>query len=137
MSVIATERPILFFDGVCNFCNSTVNFIIRHDKKELFLFAALQSDKGRELLRHIKHNEALPQSVILSYKGNIYEKSDAVLQTARLLGGAWTFILAGYILPQFMRDGIYDFIAKRRYRWFGKRETCMVPSSSVRARFLS
>jgi len=137
MSVIAAERPILFFDGVCNFCNSTVNFIIRHDKKELFLFAALQSDKGRELLRHIKHNEALPQSVILSYKGNIYEKSDAVLQTARLLGGAWTLILASYILPRFMRDGIYDFIAKRRYRWFGKRETCMVPSPSVRARFLS
>ena len=137
MSVIATERPILFFDGVCNFCNSTVNFIIRHDKKELFLFAALQSDKGRELLRRIKHNEALPQSVILSYKGNIYEKSDAVLQTARLLGGAWTLILTGYILPRFIRNGIYNFIAKHRYRWFGKRETCMVPSPSVRVRFLS
>lgn len=137
MSVIAAERPILFFDGVCNFCNSTVNFIIRHDKKELFLFAALQSDKGREVLRHIKHNEALPQSVILSYKGNIYEKNDAVLQIARLLGGPWTLILAGYILPRFIRDGIYDFIAKHRYKWFGKRETCMVPSPSVRARFLS
>jgi len=137
MSVIAADRPILFFDGVCNFCNSTINFIIRHDKKELFLFAPLQSDKGRELLRHIKHNEALPQSVILLYKGNIYEKSDAVLQTARLLGGPWTLILAGYILPRFIRNGIYNFIAKHRYRWFGKRDACMVPSPSVSARFLS
>jgi len=137
MSVIAADRPILFFDGVCNFCNSTINFIIRHDKKELFLFAPLQSDKGRELLRHIKHNEALPQSVILLYKGNIYEKSDAVLQTARLLGGPWTLILAGYKLPRFIRNGIYNFIAKHRYRWFGKRDACMVPSPSVSARFLS
>ncbi|MBS1690428.1 MAG: thiol-disulfide oxidoreductase DCC family protein [Bacteroidetes bacterium] len=137
MSVIAAERPILFFDGVCNFCNSTINFIIRHDKKELFLFAALQSEKGRELLRHIKQDEALPQSVILSYKGRIYEKSDAVLQTARLLGGVWSLLLIGHILPRFVRDSIYNFIARRRYRWFGKRDACMVPSPAVRARFLS
>lgn len=137
MSVVAVERPILFFDGVCNFCNSTINFIIRPDKKELFLFAPLQSDKGRELLRHLKHDETLPQSVILSYKGNVYEKSDAVLQTARLLGGSWSLLLAGYIFPRFIRNGIYNFIAKHRYSWFGKRDVCMVPSPSVRARFLS
>jgi len=131
------ERPILFFDGVCNFCNGTVNFIIRHDKKEHFLFAPLQSDKGREVLHDMNPKDDSLQSVIISYKGKIYEKSDAALQVFRILGGLWSVFLAGYIIPRFIRDGIYNFIAAHRYKWFGKRDACMVPSSAIRARFLS
>lgn len=133
----SAERPILFFDGVCNFCNSTVNFIIRHDKKEHFLFAPLQSNKGREVLHYMNPKDGSLESVILFYKGRIYEKSDAALQVFRILGGLWSVFLAGYIIPRFIRDGIYNYIAAHRYKWFGKRDTCMVPAPSVRARFLS
>ncbi|MGN6567855.1 MAG: thiol-disulfide oxidoreductase DCC family protein [Flavipsychrobacter sp.] len=137
MSTPLAERPIVFFDGVCNFCNGTVNFIIRHDKKEQFLFAALQSDKAKELLIGFAKNDALPESVILFHKGIIYEKSDAVLHIIRLLGGFWSLLLAGYALPRFFRNSIYDVIARNRYKWFGKRDACMVPSPSVKKRFLS
>lgn len=137
MSTPLAERPIIFFDGVCNFCNGTVNFIIRHDKKEQFLFATLQSDKAKELLMGFAKNGALPESVILFHKGVIYEKSDAVLHIIRLLGGFWSLLLAGYALPRFLRNSIYDVIARNRYNWFGKRDACMVPSPSVKKRFLS
>lgn len=137
MSDALTERPILLFDGVCNFCNGTVNFIIRHDKKELFLFAALQSDRGKELLQQLNHNNTLSDSVTFLYKGKTYTRSNAVLQVCKLLGGIWSVLLVAYVIPRFIRDAIYNYIAAHRYKWFGKRDACMVPSPSVRKRFLS
>lgn len=131
------ERPILLFDGVCNFCNGTVNFIIKQDKKELFLFAALQSHKGEELLQQLKQNDSLPDSVVLLYNGKVYNKSAAVLQVCRLLGGIWSLLLVAYVIPPFIRDAIYNYVAAHRYKWFGRRDACMVPSPSVRKRFLS
>lgn len=128
-------HPVLFFDGVCNLCNNTVQFILKHDKRAVFRFASLQSVAGKAALDKISEN--IPaDSVLLWYKNRFYTKSDAVLQTVKLLGGVWQLMLAGYLLPKIVRDKLYDMIAANRYRWFGKRETCMLPDPQLGNRFL-
>ena len=122
---------------MCNLCNSTVQFIIRHDKDALFRFASLQSAAGQSVLKEIeKARGYLPDSVILGYKGKYYMRSSAVLKIASLLKGWLLMLLPGYILPVFVRDAIYNAVAKRRYQWFGKKEECMVPTAELRSRFL-
>ncbi len=129
------HRPIVFFDGECNLCNSGVQFIIRRDKKKWFLFAPLQSARGQEALAHIPG--ATPDSFILLYDGRYYIKSDAGLNIARLLGGFWKMFYAGVILPRFFRNWLYDIVARNRYKWFGRRSECMIPTPELKARFLS
>lgn len=132
-----SEKPILFFDGVCNLCNGVVQFIIRNDKGAVFRFAALQSAAGRSLEEELKTEvEQLPDSLVLLYKGKIYFKSDAALRVAGILGGRWSLLKAGYIFPKFIRDAVYDLVARKRYKWFGKRDECMVPTKELTARFL-
>lgn len=134
MNIAAIDNPIVFFDGVCNLCDHTVQFIIRHDKKKQFRFAALQSPLGAEFMaaHQLKGN-----SVVLYYRGKYYQKSAAAMKIAGLLGGRWSLLGAGYILPGFIRDALYDFIARNRYKWFGKQDACMIPGPGVRALFLS
>ena len=132
-----TTKPVLYFDGVCNLCNGFVQFIIRHDKQELFLFAPLQSAPGIVASLQVSTAAEKTGSVILLYNGTYYTHSAAALYTFRLLGGGWQVLYAAIIVPRFLRDGIYRFISRNRYRWFGKKEVCMVPTEELRHRFVN
>ncbi|MEI8141685.1 MAG: thiol-disulfide oxidoreductase DCC family protein [Chitinophagia bacterium] len=128
--------PIILFDGVCNFCNRTVNIIIKHDKEAHFKFAASQSIGGIKLLQQFKLDQKASASVILIDNETIYTKTDAVIQIAKYLKG-WPRLLMGLkLIPKPLRDFGYDTIAKNRYTLFGKRATCRTPEASERNRFL-
>ena len=125
---------IVFFDGVCNLCQGSVRYLIKHDKKGVLKFASLQGNYAKDFV-----NEAEIQSMqsILFFDGKmLYKKSTAVLKLSRLLGGWYQLLLLGYILPRFFRDWLYNIVAKNRYRWFGKKDQCMLPSKGFENRFL-
>lgn len=128
------ERIVLF-DGVCNFCNGTVNFIIRHDPASHFRFAALQSEAGERLRREYDIAEEI-DSVILIEDGCAFTHSDAALRIARGLGGIWGLGYIFVFVPRIIRDGMYKLFASNRYRLFGRRDECMMPTPEVRERFL-
>lgn len=130
------ETDIVLFDGVCNLCNKTVWFIIRNDAKAKFRFASLQSEAGQLLLRQFGFPAANLNSLIYIRNSCFYIKSTAVLKILGGLGGGWLLLSALIIIPGFLRDWGYDFIANRRYRYFGKRESCMIPDPEYRERFL-
>lgn len=131
------SNAIILFDGVCNLCNGFVQFVIRHDKKEYFRFAALQSEQGRNLLQQVQFKEGNALStVVLIENGKFYVQSTAALKVARRLSGLWPLTYAAIILPAFLRDLIYKLIAANRYRWFGKQESCMLPTPALKTRFL-
>lgn len=136
MDIHSVDKPILFFDGVCNLCNNTVQFIIRHDKKQQFLFAPLQSSAGAQALQAVPAASLKTGSVILFYRGTFYTRSASVLKVCSLLGGWLNLLLAGYILPPFIRNALYDFIARNRYKWFGHKDECMIPTPELKARFI-
>lgn len=131
-----TEHPVILFDGVCNLCNAYVQFVIRHDSVSQFRFAPLQSIQGIELLK--KHQLPLNQlsTVVLSIGGNYYTKSDAALRILSRLSGVWKLAGVFLILPKAMRDFGYDLIAKNRYRLFGQKDACIIPTPELRERFL-
>lgn len=132
----------ILFDGVCNLCNGFVQFVIRHDPQGRFRFAALQSETGRALLaahgqRGLAFASASPESVILLEGGQLYSHSAAVLRIARQLRGPWRLAAwGGGLLPLRWRDGLYRFVARHRYRWFGRQDSCMVPTPALRERFI-
>jgi predicted DCC family thiol-disulfide oxidoreductase YuxK len=130
------QKPIILFDGVCNFCNAMVNFIIRQDKKNVFLFCALQSAAGKELLEQYQINWQNTDSFVLIENDKAYQKSTAGLRLYNKLPWYWKWTQVFWIAPKFIRDWVYSFIAKNRYRWFGKKEECMVPTPEVRGKFL-
>lgn len=127
---------IILFDGVCNLCNGSVQFIIKRDKKAVFKFASLQSDIGQSILKEYKIPAGDLFSIILVENNKAYSRSTAALHIARRLDGAWKILYIGILFPKFLRDSIYDWVAKNRYRWFGKKEECMIPSPAMRERFL-
>lgn len=132
------NESIIIFDGVCNFCNGVVNFILVRDKKDIFRFAANQSEAAKQIL--LENNIPLEteiSTVFLFENGKLYQKSTAALRIARKLPFAWNLCYIGIIIPAFLRNVIYDFIAKNRYKWFGKKETCRVPSPAERGKFLT
>lgn len=130
------QQPIILFDGVCNFCNYWVNFAIRHDKKKRLLFTPLQGETAKQLLplHHINPNAL--SSVILIDNGKAYTQSSAALRICKHLNGGWKLFYGLMIMPKFIRDFLYNIIARNRYRWFGKKEACMIPSPEIRERFL-
>ncbi|MBK7477991.1 MAG: thiol-disulfide oxidoreductase DCC family protein [Haliscomenobacter sp.] len=128
--------PILLFDGVCNLCNGTVQFILRVDRKQVFRFASLQSEIGQQLLRTAAYDGPPLDSVVLIKDQKAFIHSEAVLEIARLLGGGWALLYGFSVIPKGWRDRLYSWIAQNRYRWFGKKEQCMIPSPKLRARFL-
>ena len=137
MTIHNTSQPVLFFDGECNLCNRFVQFVILHDRKMIFRFASLQSEAGRQMLEKLKASgQKIPDSVILSFNDCYYLQSDAALQLFRLLGRGWQLLYGLTIIPRFIRNSVYDLIARNRYKWFGKRDACMVPTAELRARFL-
>lgn len=138
MSDAPSDHGVVLFDGVCNLCNGTVQFILDRDRAKHFQFAALQSEAGARVLAAHGRGPVTgdPDSVILVEGGALYEHSDAALRVARRLGGVWSLLYALVVVPRFVRDAVYRFIARNRYRWFGRTETCRIPTPELRARFL-
>lgn len=134
---IPKNKKIILFDGVCNLCDAAVQFVIKHDKKDIFRFASLQSDLGQEIIKYIGINNSNIDSIILYQSGiAYYYKSDAVLEIAKNLSGFFYFITIFKILPIKLRNYIYDYIAKNRYKWYGKKDTCMIPTKELKSKFL-
>ncbi len=131
-----TDRPILLFDGVCNLCNGLVQWIIKQDHKEIFRFTSLQSEAGRALLLRAGLRPDAMDTVVLYDQGRAYVKSDAALRIAARLDRPWSWLAIFGNLPRGWRDPLYDYVARNRYRWFGRREACMVPTPALRSRFL-
>lgn len=136
---VSEAHPIILFDGVCNLCNASVQWIIRRDTREVFRFAALQSEAGSRVLSRAGGNAQLAEnlsSMIVIDQGRVLTKSDAAIAIASRLGAPWRWAKVGRLIPRFARDWVYSVIARNRYRLFGKQEACMMPTPALRARFL-
>ncbi|MAZ73750.1 MAG: thiol-disulfide oxidoreductase [Flavobacteriaceae bacterium] len=130
------NHKIILFDGVCNLCNTSVTFVIKRDKKDVFRFAALQEAPGQSLLTKFNIDTAETDSIILVDGERAYTKSTAALKIARHLGGFYPLLYGFIIVPAFIRNWIYDYVAKNRYTWYGKKESCMIPTPELRSKFL-
>ncbi len=130
------HKKIILFDGICNLCNSSIIFVIKHDSKELFRFAPLQSDIGQTLIKKHKIDPSKVDSIILVDQEKVHIKSSAALRIARHLSGGYSFLSIFLIFPAFLRNVIYDYIARNRYKWYGKKESCMIPTPELKAKFL-
>ena len=136
LDAVLAQHPVVLFDGVCNLCNGAVDFIVRHDPDRRFKLASLQSDVGQALLERYGLAEDPPDSIVLVEDGRAYLRSTAALRVAAGLDGALPLLQAFLALPPRIRDAAYRYVAENRYRWFGTRETCRLPTPDERARFL-
>jgi predicted DCC family thiol-disulfide oxidoreductase YuxK len=127
---------VVLFDGVCNLCNNAVDFIINRDSKDKFKVGALQDDAIKRLLEDYEINKDYLDSLVFIHKDSVFYKSRAALEIARNLGGLWPLIYSFIIIPPYIRDPIYDWIARNRYKWFGKKETCRLPTDKEKNKFL-
>ncbi|WP_166924275.1 thiol-disulfide oxidoreductase DCC family protein [Flavobacterium poyangense] len=131
------NKKIILFDGVCNLCNSAVQYIIKHDKKDVFRFVALQSELGIAICKHLGVSFSKMDSIILYNPGvSYFYKSSAAIEIGRNFGGIWKLISICRIVPIFISDYVYDYVAKNRYNWYGKKESCMIPTAEIREKFL-
>lgn len=130
------SKKIILFDGVCNLCNNSVVFIVKRDNKDVFRFAALQSEAGQELVNKFSIDTTQLDSIILIEGEKYSSKSTAALRISKHLSGAYPLLYAFIILPVFLRNFIYDIIAKNRYKWFGKKDACMIPTQQLKSKFL-
>lgn len=129
--------PILYFDGVCNLCNAVVQWVIKRDKQEQFRFASLQSEAGQSMLMsYFPEKSKIPDSVLLEIDGMLYTKSSAAIKLLQMLGGIYKLSVIALAVPRFIRDAVYDFIARNRYKWYGKRDSCILPTPELKSRFL-
>jgi predicted DCC family thiol-disulfide oxidoreductase YuxK len=131
------SSPTILFDGVCNLCNSSVQFVIKKDIDKIFQFASLQSDAGEKLLKQYNLSTSNFDSFILIQENKVYQKSGAALKVVKQLSGSIKLLYAFIVIPTFIRDAVYNFIAKNRYKWFGKKDECMIPTPELKARFLN
>lgn len=136
MGTLDPITPVVLFDGVCNLCNSSVLFIIRRDPRARFKFAPLQSEFGQEQLKRFRLPTSELNSVLLLVDGKLYQKSSAAIKIAGRLNAGWPMLTIFRVVPVRVRDGIYDWVAQNRYRWFGKREVCMIPTPELKSRFI-
>jgi predicted DCC family thiol-disulfide oxidoreductase YuxK len=134
LTSLSTESVVLF-DGVCNLCSGAVQFVIERDPKARFKFASLQSAYGQQQLLHVGIQSQSLYSIILIHDGKFYQRSDAALEIARHLTGGWPLLYGFKIVPRFLRDSVYNFIARHRYHWFGKKDACWLPTPELKARF--
>ncbi len=135
-SVLQNNRQIVIFDGVCNFCNGAVNFIIKRDESGVFTFVPMQSDIAKELMEKFHVDAVGMETFILIKKDHVFIKSDAALEICTGLSGLWPYLTKAKIIPSFIRDFLYTVFARNRYFLFGKKDQCMIPSEEVKARFL-
>ncbi|WP_299537049.1 thiol-disulfide oxidoreductase DCC family protein [Ulvibacterium sp.] len=137
LCIVEKNKKVILFDGVCNLCNSSIQFVIKRDKKDVFRYAALQSEIGQELIRERNIDTSKVDSIILIDPGvAFYTKSDAALKIGRSFGGIWIILTVFNLIPRSLRDIVYDFVAKNRYRWFGRKDACMIPTPELKAKFL-
>ncbi len=133
------KQAIILYDGYCNLCAKTVHYILRHDRKKRFRFSPLQSPFGATVQGRLKARYgAVPDSVVLVLDNKVYVRSDAILRIAAIIGGVWYLLMPLWILPRKVRNALYDLFARKRYRWFGQRETCYLPrANGSTSRFLT
>lgn len=128
------NKSIILFDGECNFCNASIQFVLNHEKKSELYFSSLQSNTGKEIQEHFGITNS--ESVILIENNKLYIKSTAALRITKYLKGGFPILYIFIIIPPFIRNVIYDYIAKKRYKWFGKTDTCMIPNDQIKHRFI-
>ncbi len=133
----APAHPVILFDGVCHLCSSSVQFVIRHDRRHYFRFASLQSNFGQEVLEKYQLPGADFDSFILLDDHKVYTRSSAALRVVKKLDGLWPVLYAFIIIPPFIRNAAYNFIARNRYKWFGKQETCWLPTPELKELFIA
>ncbi|MBP7389594.1 MAG: DUF393 domain-containing protein [Chitinophagales bacterium] len=131
-----TEGPVILFDGVCNLCNGAVNLIIDIDKKNVFRFASLQSEYGKTILQKAALSSANLDTFLLADGDKIYDRSTAALYMFRKLGFPYSLLFLFIVVPAFIRNGVYNLIARNRYKWFGKTEQCRVPTLELKSKFI-
>lgn len=136
MSVTKNNAPILLFDGYCNLCNNCVKFVLRHEKNTTIQFSSLQSEVGLALLQKHNINPNETDSLVLIVGTNVYIKSTAALRLTTYFKGLYPLLLALLLVPTFIRNAVYDYVARNRYKWFGKQDSCMIPSPEIKNRFL-
>lgn len=136
MNNILKNKTILLFDGYCNLCHSSVQFVLKNEKSTEIYFTSLQSNVGIEILKYYKIDPAKTDSLVLIERNKAYVKSSAALRISKHLKGIYSLGFVFMIIPTFMRNWIYDFIAKNRYKWYGKQESCIIPDENLAKRFL-
>lgn len=137
MDQLPKNKEIILFDGVCNLCNGAVLFIIKRDRDDVFRFVSLQSELGKEIIRYIGVDVSKTDSIVWYKPGEAYYyKSDAALMIINHFGGIWGLLNVFKIIPASLRNLLYDFIARNRYNWFGKKESCMIPTPELQQKFL-
>jgi predicted DCC family thiol-disulfide oxidoreductase YuxK len=135
-SLAYSHSDVILFDGVCSLCSNAVQFIIERDPDKRYKFASLQSGFGQQVLKNLNLDSAQLQSIIVLKGNNVYRRSDAALEIARNLSGAWPLFYVFKIIPRFLRDPLYNIVARYRYSWFGKMEACWLPTPQLKARFI-
>ncbi len=135
-AMILPQQHVIVFDGICNLCNATVAFVIRHDRSARFHFLSIQSELGREIYTRLGYDPECPGTLLLVTDGVVLDRSNAALGIAQQLGWPWRLLTVGRILPQSWRDFLYDRVARSRYRFFGRRTSCLIPTPALKARFL-
>ena len=135
-SSVSKASPIVLFDGVCHFCNNSVQFLIRRDKNAVIQFAPLQSKQAKELITATGYTGEIPDGVALIEGKNIYFESDAALKSLYYLGGGWKIVSYLKLIPKPLRQSVYRMIARNRYKWFGKYDTCVIPKPEWKSRFI-
>lgn len=134
---IPKDKRLILFDGVCNLCNSSVQYVIKNDKKNTFLFTALQSETGQKIIEKFNIDSSKTDSILLyTEEKGISSKSTAAIKIAYSLGFPISLITVFFIVPPFIRNWVYDYIAKNRYKWYGKKESCMIPTPELKSKFL-
>lgn len=135
-SEVLDDSNIVLFDGVCNLCSGSVQFIIKRDPQAKYKFASLQSDVGQQILKKFNLSQTELHTIILVKSNSFLQRSDAALEIARNLTGGWPLFYVFKIVPRFMRDLIYNWISRNRYSWFGKQDSCWLPTPELKTRFL-
>lgn len=137
ISDLPQDKKIILFDGVCNLCDSLVQYVIKKDKKDVFRFVSLQSELGQTILNHIGINPNHIDSIILYEPGiSYYYKAEAAFRIAKILGKIFTLTTIFRLLPSRFSNLMYDYVAKNRYKWYGKKDACMIPTPEIKAKFL-
>ncbi|MCB0447914.1 MAG: DUF393 domain-containing protein [Gelidibacter sp.] len=137
MTELPKHKQLILFDGVCNLCDASVQYIIKHDKKDMFRYTALQSEVGQEIIKKFNIDTSKTDSILLYSEDNgISYKSTAALKIASRLGFPRNIATVFLIIPTFIRNWVYDYIAKNRYKWYGKKEECMIPTQELKSKFL-
>ncbi len=130
------NQKILYFDGVCNLCAGAVQFVLKRNKKRNILFASLQGEAGQAMLKQFGLSQTQFNSLVFVEDGKMYQQSTGALRLTRHLGAAWPLLMAFLIVPAFIRNAVYNWVAKNRYKWFGKKNECWLPTPDLKKRFL-